>query len=612
MAGPNVGYATLSVIPSAKGALGDLQKELAGPLDAAGESAGDSAAKKFGGKFSGGMKKAGVLAGAALAGGMLAFGKSAISAASDVNESMSKVQVVFGDSSDSVIAWSKTAATAMGQSQGQALEAVGTYGNLLKAFGLTGDQATTMSKSMVGLATDLASFNNTSVDEALQALQSGLTGETEPLKKFGVAINDVRLKDEAVRLGLIATTKDALSPAAKAQASYSLIMHDTTLAQGDFARTSDGLANKQKILSAQFADVSAKIGAVLLPILTTVAGFVADHMGPVLIALGVVLGVMFAIWVVGAISAAAATIAAAAPFIAIGLVIAAVAAGVIYAYTHFQLFRDIIQTVVEVFKTIWDFISSKIIPIFAFLIENYVKALVVEFKAIVWVVENVLIPAFQAVWSFIQTKVIPIFTAIVTTLISVASSVSEKIGDIVGFVTGIPGRISATISSLWDGLKSGIDTARQWVSDKIDAVVGFATGLPGRLAGLFGGMWDGIKEAFRSAINFIIRGWNGLQFSMPSFDTHIPGVGTIGGFTIGLPDIPLFDSGGFMPGAAGSHGLAILKAGEMVLTQAQQNAGGSGFARGDRVVFEIEGMPLTAVVKSVNRDLVGALSAGRR
>lgn len=194
-----------------------------------------------------------------------AFAKSAVDAASSMAESLGKTRVVFGDSSAEVEAWGKTSAKAFGLSSQEALEAAGTYGNLFQAFGLGRQEATKMSKSLVGVAADLASFNNTSVDEALIALRSGLSGETEPLKRFGVAINDARLKQEALKLGLIKSTKDALTPAAKAQAAYALILHDTALAQGDFARTSGGLANQQRILEAQTNDLRVAIGEKLLP-----------------------------------------------------------------------------------------------------------------------------------------------------------------------------------------------------------------------------------------------------------------------------------------------------------------------------------------------------------
>lgn len=204
-----------------------------------------------------------------------------IRAASNLEESLSKVNVVFGESADEIDAWASTAATAFGSSRQQALEAAGTFGNLFQAFGLGRDQSAEMSTSLVELAADLASFNNTSVDDALLALRSGLSGETEPLKRYGVALSEARLKQEALRLGIISTTKTALTPAQKAQASYSLILHDTALAQGDFARTSDGLANQQRILRAQLQDTAATIGTALLPkiteLVTKFSSFLTDH-----------------------------------------------------------------------------------------------------------------------------------------------------------------------------------------------------------------------------------------------------------------------------------------------------------------------------------------------
>lgn len=244
--------------------------------------------KAFGGvgKIAGAAFKAaaiGVAAGVVAAG---ALAKSSVDAASDLSESMSKVDVVFGDNAKAVQDWSKKSATAFGQSRQSALEAAGTYGNLFQAFGIGQAPAQEMSQTLVELAADLASFNNTSVEEALDSLRSGLSGETEPLKKYGVAINDVRLREQALAMGLISSTKDALTPAAKAQATYALVLQDTTLAQGDFARTSDGLANQQRILSARFTDMKAKLGAVLLPAFLAVVTFVGNKVIPTFEKLG--------------------------------------------------------------------------------------------------------------------------------------------------------------------------------------------------------------------------------------------------------------------------------------------------------------------------------------
>lgn len=183
----------------------------------------------------------------------------AITAASNLNESMSKVGVVFGSSSRDIVDWSKTAAKSMLLPQQAALEAAGTFGNLFQAFGLTRDKSAEMSKTLVQLAADLASFNNTSVDDAIEALRSGISGEAEPLKRYGVALTDVRLRAEAMAQGIY-DGKGALDVAQKAQASYALILKDTALAQGDVKRTSSGFANTMRTISASIEDARAKFG----------------------------------------------------------------------------------------------------------------------------------------------------------------------------------------------------------------------------------------------------------------------------------------------------------------------------------------------------------------
>lgn len=191
--------------------------------------------------------------------------QSAVLSASNLSESISKANVVFGRNAEAVQNWSKTTSKSLGINRQAALEAAGTYGNLFRAFGLAEQQSFEMSTSLVELAADMASFNNVSVDDALQALRSGLSGETEPLKRFGVAINDARLKEQALADGLIKTTKGVLPQAIKTQAAYSLIMKDTALAQGDVERTSGGLANQLKFLKAGLEDAKAGFGEALLP-----------------------------------------------------------------------------------------------------------------------------------------------------------------------------------------------------------------------------------------------------------------------------------------------------------------------------------------------------------
>ena len=209
------------------------------------------------------MMGAGLVAGFGIAGIARGF-KSAIDAGSALQESQSKVNVVFGDSANIINQWARTASTSMVMSEQAALEAAGTYGNLFQAFGVGQQQATQMSKTLVQLAADLASFNNTSTEDAIIALRSGLSGETEPLKRYGVALTDARLKAEAMAMGIY-DGKGALDAHQKSLAAYKVILKDTTLAQGDVARTSDNYANQMRSLSSAVENASAEIGIELVP-----------------------------------------------------------------------------------------------------------------------------------------------------------------------------------------------------------------------------------------------------------------------------------------------------------------------------------------------------------
>jgi hypothetical protein len=227
-----------------------------------GIQAADKQLKKFG-------TSASAVAGA-VGGLSIAFGtvKSvigpAITAASNLQESMSKVNVIFGKGAGEVEKFAASAARNLGQSKQSVLDAAGAFGTFGKAAGLGGEELAVFSNDFTALATDLASFNNTSPEEAVQAIGAALRGEAEPLRRFGVLLNDATLKQEALNLGIY-DGKGALTAQQKILAAQSAIYKQTTDAQGDFLRTSDGLANSQRTLSAEFANIQAQLGQKLLP-----------------------------------------------------------------------------------------------------------------------------------------------------------------------------------------------------------------------------------------------------------------------------------------------------------------------------------------------------------
>lgn len=194
-------------------------------------------------------------------------GTASVLAASNLEESMNKTKVVFGEAAVAVTAFADTAALKLGMSKQQALEATGTFGNLFSTMGIGLTDSANMSQGLVQLASDLASFNNIDPAVALEKLRSGLVGEVEPLRALGINLLASTVQEKALAMGL-AETKDELTQAMLAQARYALIMEQTTNAQGDFARTSDGLANSMRIAKAQLGDAAAQLGTILIPVVT--------------------------------------------------------------------------------------------------------------------------------------------------------------------------------------------------------------------------------------------------------------------------------------------------------------------------------------------------------
>lgn len=216
-------------------------------------------------------------AGAAIGG--LAFGaKKFADAASDLSEAQNKATVTFGESSDVIEEFAATSARSFGISERAANEYTATLGVILQGSGLAQDATADMSVELTALAADLASFNNIPVDVALEKIRAGLVGEAEPLRTVGVLLSEAAVKTKAYEMG-IAEAGTELTDAQKVQARYALILEQTSTAQGDFDRTSDGLANQQRIMGAQWEDLRAKLGQAFLPIMQKVTQGLVNFMG---------------------------------------------------------------------------------------------------------------------------------------------------------------------------------------------------------------------------------------------------------------------------------------------------------------------------------------------
>lgn len=191
----------------------------------------------------------------------------ATKAASDLNETVSKTQAVFRDSSQDILAWSKTTTNAFGLTQQGALSAAASLGNMFKQLGTGTEDAATFSKSIVGLAGDLVAFHNVAggTEEVLQDIQSAFRGEYDPIQKYIPVLTAASVQQQA----LADTGKksaDQLSALEKAMATQAIIVRNMGDAYGAAAREINSAASQQRIFDAKIADSAARIGQVFLPV----------------------------------------------------------------------------------------------------------------------------------------------------------------------------------------------------------------------------------------------------------------------------------------------------------------------------------------------------------
>jgi hypothetical protein len=493
-----------------EGDLSKLEKDLAAAKTKAGEE-GTKTGKKFSSSMAGGIRKATLPAVAAL--GLLAVGaKRTIDAASNLNEAQSAVNTTFGESSKQVIDWSKNTQDAF--SQVQFLEAAKQFGTFGSSAGLAGDDLNGFSKSLIDAAQDLSSFHNVPIAQALEDMRSGLAGEVEPLRKYGILLNDAALRQQAMRMGLIKTTKDALSPQNKMLASQQLILQKLGPAAGDWARTSGSAANAAKTQAANTEDLNAKLGKGLLPaykvlqrILLAVTGFMGDHTKGVQTATGVIASLAAAVLLIaggmkvyraGVVAVTAAqwlwnAAIAANPIVLIIAGLVALGVALFIAYKKFDKFRAAISATLNWVRRNWKKIAVFISGPFAPLV-------------------------------LLATDAFGIRSKLIGALKRLLSAAKDKAKDI--------GR----------AIKNGIVNGAKGLAE---AIVGF----------------------FRSGINGIIRLWNALR--IPGFSTDPLGKfgPTIHTPEINFPNIPTLHSGGIVPGAPGQEVLALLEGGEEVISR---------------------------------------------
>lgn len=440
-------------------------------------------------------------------------GKSMVTAASDYEENLNKIDVAFGKSSDTVKAWAENATKQFGLSRNQALESTALFGDMATSMKLSKSEAADMSMSLAGLAGDLASFKNIGIDQAMTALSSVFTGETESLKQLGIVMTQTNLDAFALANGFGKTTSE-MSQAEQVQLRYAYVMAMTTNAQGDYARTADGTANSMRTFQGAVDNLNIALGEHLLPLLTPLIqgatnlinkfaeadpklqqliltiGMIAIVVGPALVATGSLISSVGTI--IGVFGKAATAISNAGGIIGmltspVGIAVIAIVALLAIGYLLIKNWDTIKAKAGEV----WDWIQGKLQAF-----------------------DNFLTSVFTHDW----TENFGVLGEVLNGFFATASAVWDSIKQI---FSGITNFIAGVFTGDWDRAWNGV----------ID---------------IFSGIWNGLTAIAKAPLNGMISLVNAAISGLNKISVDIPDwVPILGGKTFGfdIPKIPYLANG---------------------------------------------------------------------
>lgn len=221
------------------------------------------------GKFTSGLKALNVAAVAITFRKIGHFIAQAVTESNKYQEDLNLFTVALGQYAAEAQNYAEKVSDVMGIDPAQWLRNQGVFNTLLTGFGDTAERAQLMSQNLTQLGYDISSFFNISIEDAMQKLQSGISGELEPLRRLGYDLSQARLEQTALNLGIKESVAN-MTQAEKAELRYYAIMTQVTTAQGDMARTLEAPANLLRILQAQLTQAARAIGNIFIPALNAI------------------------------------------------------------------------------------------------------------------------------------------------------------------------------------------------------------------------------------------------------------------------------------------------------------------------------------------------------
>lgn len=552
----------------------------------------------------------GAIAAVGIGSKIVEFFGDGINYASDLNETINKSSTIFGGSQSRIESWSKTSVTALGLSKEAAINAAARFGDIFTQTGFLEDAAASASTKVVQMAADLGSFSNLDTADVTDRIAAALRGEYDSLKAVIPGISAARVEREALALSGKKNVSQ-ITAQEKAQAVLNIIEKDGARAMGDFARTSDGFANTQKIVAAQAEELSGKFGTMLLPIAQKFQSFLGTSLIPALssfgdwlgqnaetlkfvgsIVLGAIAGftlfqtVLFATRVPMLLVTAAQWLfnvaLAANPIGLVVTAIGALVAGLIYFFTQTELGREVWANVTSFIGTamtwLWESVLKPVIDAIAGAWDWLYNTIILPIVTGIMIYVGLWAAVFTWLW---ETVLRPIFVGIGALFSWLWANV---IGPIVGFIGANIRVLGIIFKWLWENAVSpalsALGAGFGWLwANVISPVADFIGGAISKVGNttktIFGGIAKFIGAAFQAAlsvvkgpINGIIGLVNGVIKALNSIHVTIPSwVPIVGGQTFGLHlnTLPMLANGGIFRTAGlaivGERGPEILSAG---------------------------------------------------
>lgn len=516
-------------------------------------------------------KAVGPLAGLFAAKKLLDFGVAAVSAAGDLQQSKGAIDTVFKSGAGEMHKFAAGAADAVGLTANQYNELGTLIGTQLKNGGTAMEQLGGKTNDLIGLGADLSSmFGGTSAD-AVAALSSALKGERDPIEKYGVSLNQAKIDAEAAALGF-AKVGGSLSAEANQAATLSLIMKQTADAHGNFAKESNTLQGQQERAKATWANITATIGGLFLPIITKVFGFINSNVLPVISNLVNNLGsggmggafemlgpaIATVLTIMNPLSVVWQSLIPLLPQIIGMFQVIAGTYGPALA-TIFGVIIAVVQQVIAAVSPLITQIAGALIPIITNLVTTVLPPVVTAFTGIITAILPVvavlignLVPAFQIVLSVVTTVI-----GIVSGLIQSAMQI------IVGVIQVATGIFTGNWSLAFEGLKN-------ITKGGIDLVLGFLRGIPQAIGAIFSGAGQLLVGAGRAIIDGFVGALKGAWEAGKAF------IGGIGDWIAAHKGPISYDKRLLKPAGAAIMGglVGSMKAGMPALTKLLGNVTG--------------------------------------